>query len=38
MKFITELKNAILNEDFYETNEVIEKIKQEGCAFHGELL
>ena len=33
MKFITELKNAILNEDFYETNEVIEKIKQEGNAF-----
>lgn len=33
MKFITELKNAMLNEDFYETNEVIEKMKQEDNAF-----
>ena len=33
MKFSTELKNAMLKEDFYQTNEVIEKIKQEGNAF-----
>lgn len=33
MKFSTELKNAILKEDFYKTNEVIEKIKQESNAF-----
>lgn len=33
MKFSTELKNAMLKEDFYKTNEVIEKIKQESNAF-----
>lgn len=33
MKFITELKNAMLKEDFYQTNEVIEKIKHESNAF-----
>lgn len=33
MKFITELENVMLKEDFYQTNEVIEKIKQESDAF-----
>ena len=33
MKFATDLKNAMLKEDFYETNEVLEKIKQESNAF-----
>lgn len=33
MRFINELKLAIKNEDFYETNEILEKIKQEGDAF-----
>lgn len=33
MKFFNELKLAILNEDFYETNEILEKVKQEGDAF-----
>lgn len=33
MKFTAELKNAMLKGDFYETNEVIEKIKQESNAF-----
>lgn len=33
MKFITELENVMLKEDFYLTNEVIEKIKQESDAF-----
>lgn len=33
MKFIAELEEAILEEDFYKTNEVLEKIKQEENAF-----
>lgn len=33
MKFITELKSAMLKEDFYETSKVLEKIKQESNAF-----
>lgn len=33
MKFIEELRNAMLKEDFYETNEVLGKIKQESNAF-----
>lgn len=33
MKFSNELKDAILEENFYKTNEVIEKIKQEDKAF-----
>lgn len=33
MKYIEELKNAIIDEDFYQTNEIIEKIKKENDAF-----
>lgn len=33
MRYLNELKDAMLKEDFYETNEVIEKIKQESDAF-----
>lgn len=33
MRFMDELKNAILKEDFYETNDVIEKIEKESNAF-----
>ena len=33
MNYFEELKQAILNEDFYTTNEIIEKIKLESNAF-----
>lgn len=33
MKYFNELKKAILNENFYETNQIIENIKQENAPF-----
>ena len=33
MKLLNELSEAILNEDFYQTNQVIEKIKLQENAF-----
>lgn len=33
MKFIEELKAAILEEDFYKTNEILEEVKREENAF-----
>ena len=33
MNYFEELKQAILYEDFYTTNEIIEKIKLESNAF-----
>lgn len=33
MRFIKELNDAILNEDFYETHQILEMIKQEEDAF-----
>lgn len=33
MRFFNELKDAVMNEDFFETNQVLEKIKQEDNSF-----